>query len=95
MPTACGWALTWRRARCLLGANSGLGISLGDDCVVEAGLYVTAGTRVTMPDSNSVKARELSGSSNLLFRRNSVSGAVEVLARDGQGIALNEDLHAN
>ncbi|AFE12480.1 transferase [Mycobacterium tuberculosis RGTB423] len=55
--------------RCLLGANSGLGISLGDDCVVEAGLYVTAGTRVTMPDSNSVKARELSGSSNLLFRR--------------------------
>lgn len=81
--------------RCLLGANSGLGISLGDDCVVEAGLYVTAGTRVTMPDSNSVKARELSGSSNLLFRRNSVSGAVEVLARDGQGIALNEDLHAN
>lgn len=81
--------------RCLLGANSGLGISLGDDCVVEAGLYVTAGTRVTMPDSNSVKARELSGRSNLLFRRNSVSGAVEVLARDGQGIALNEDLHAN
>lgn len=81
--------------RCLLGANSGLGISLGDDCVVEAGLYVTAGTRVTMPDSNSVKARELSGSSNLLFRRNSVSRAVEVLARDGQGIALNEDLHAN
>lgn len=72
--------------RCLLGANSGLGISLGDDCVVEAGLYVTAGTRVTMPDSNSVKARELSGSSNLLFRRNSVSGAVEVLARDGQAL---------
>lgn len=81
--------------RCLLGANSGLGISLGDDCVIEAGLYVTAGTKVTMPDGAAVKARELSGSSNLLFRRNSVSGAVEVVARDGQGIELNEDLHAN
>jgi 2,3,4,5-tetrahydropyridine-2-carboxylate N-succinyltransferase len=81
--------------RCLLGANSGLGISLGDDCVVEAGLYVTAGTKVSMPDGNSVKARELSGGSNLLFRRNSITGAVEVVSRDGQGIALNEDLHAN
>jgi 2,3,4,5-tetrahydropyridine-2,6-dicarboxylate N-succinyltransferase len=81
--------------RCLLGANAGLGISLGDDCVIEAGLYVTAGTKVTTPDGRSVKAREISGGSNMLFRRNSVTGAVEVVARDGQGIALNEDLHAN
>jgi 2,3,4,5-tetrahydropyridine-2,6-dicarboxylate N-succinyltransferase len=81
--------------RCLLGANAGLGISLGDDCVVEAGLYVTAGTKVALPDGKSVKARELSGGNNLLFRRNSLTGAVEVVARDGQGIALNEDLHAN
>jgi 2,3,4,5-tetrahydropyridine-2,6-dicarboxylate N-succinyltransferase len=81
--------------RCLLGANSGLGISLGDDCVVEAGLYVTAGTKVAMPGGEAVKARDLSGANNLLFRRNSVTGAVEVVSRDGQGIALNEDLHAN
>ncbi len=81
--------------RCLLGANSGLGISLGDDCVVEAGLYVTAGTKITLPDSSMVKARELSGGNNLLFRRNSVTGAVEVVDRDGQGITLNEALHAN
>ena len=81
--------------RCLLVANAGLGISLGDDCVVEAGLYITAGTKVTMPDGTAVKARELSGTSNLLFRRNSVNGAVEVVSRGGRGIALNEDLHAN
>jgi 2,3,4,5-tetrahydropyridine-2-carboxylate N-succinyltransferase len=81
--------------RCLLGANSGLGISLGDDCTIEAGLYLTAGTKVAMPDGTSVKARELSGSSNLLFRRNSLTGAVEVVSRDGQGIDLNPDLHAN
>ncbi|OBK16132.1 2,3,4,5-tetrahydropyridine-2,6-dicarboxylate N-succinyltransferase [Mycobacterium asiaticum] len=81
--------------RCLLGANAGLGISLGDDCVIEAGLYVTAGTKVALPDGNSVKARELSGSSNLLFRRNSLTGAIEVVSRDGQGIALNQELHAN
>jgi 2,3,4,5-tetrahydropyridine-2,6-dicarboxylate N-succinyltransferase len=81
--------------RCLLGANAGIGISLGDDCVVEAGLYLTAGTKVVMPEGNSVKARELSGASNMLFRRNSLTGAVEVVARDVQGIALNEDLHAN
>lgn len=81
--------------RCLLGANAGLGISLGDDCVVEAGLYVTAGTKVATPDGQLLKALELSGGNNLLFRRNSVSGAVEVVARGGQGIALNEDLHAN
>jgi 2,3,4,5-tetrahydropyridine-2-carboxylate N-succinyltransferase len=81
--------------RCLLGANAGLGISLGDDCVVEAGLYVTAGTRVTLPDGTVVKARELSGRSGLLFRRNSTSGAVEVLARDVGSVELNADLHAN
>ena len=81
--------------RCLLGANAGLGISLGDDCIIEAGLYVTAGTKVTTPDGTTVKARELSGTNNLLFRRNSVTGAVEVVARDGQGIALNTALHAN
>jgi 2,3,4,5-tetrahydropyridine-2-carboxylate N-succinyltransferase len=81
--------------RCLLGANSGLGISLGDDCVVEAGLYVTGGTKVTTTDGETVKAVELSGANNLLFRRNSLSGAVEVVKRDGTGITLNEALHAN
>ena len=81
--------------RCLLGANSGLGISLGDDCVVEAGLYVTAGTKVATADGQTVKARELSGATNLLFRRNSLSGAVEVVKRDGTGITLNDALHAN
>ncbi len=81
--------------RCLLGANSGLGVSLGDDCVVEAGLYVTSGTKVTLADGSAVKARELSGANNLLFRRNSVTGAVEVVNRDGRGITLNEALHAN
>ena len=81
--------------RCLLGANAGLGISLGDDCVVEAGLYVTAGTKVQMPDGSTVKARDLSGGNNLLFRRNSVTGAVEVVSRDGQGIDLNPELHAH
>ncbi|MCW2653427.1 MAG: 2,3,4,5-tetrahydropyridine-2,6-dicarboxylate N-succinyltransferase [Mycobacterium sp.] len=81
--------------RCLLGANSGLGISLGDDCVIEAGLYVTAGTKVQTPDGVTVKARELSGAGNMLFRRNSLTGGVEVVARDGQGIALNAILHAN
>jgi len=81
--------------RCLLGANSGLGISLGDDCAVEAGLYVTAGTKVALADGGTVKARELSGANNLLFRRNSVTGAVEVVSRDGTGITLNEALHAN
>ncbi len=81
--------------RCLLGANAGLGISLGDDCVVEAGLYVTAGTKVTTPAGKVVKARELSGAGNMLFRRNSRTGSVEVVARDGRGITLNEELHAN
>ena len=81
--------------RCLIGANSGLGISLGDDCVIEAGLYITAGTKVTLADGATVKARELSGANNLLFRRNSMTGAVEVVARNGKGITLNEALHAN
>jgi len=82
--------------RCLLGANAGIGISLGDDCVVEAGLYVTAGTKVSVVDSHGVrsaKARELSGVPGLLFRRNSETGAVEVLPRTGQGITLNAELH--
>lgn len=81
--------------RCLLGAESGLGIALGDDCVVEAGLYLTAGTKVTLPDGEVVKARELSGQDSLLFLRNSVTGAVEARARDGHGIVLNSALHAN
>ena len=81
--------------RCLLGAQSGIGISLGDDCVVEAGLYVTSGTKVTLDGDKVVKARELSGVPNLLFRRNSTSGAVEVLAREGQSVELNSALHAN
>ncbi len=85
--------------RCLVGANAGIGISLGDDCVVEAGCYVTAGTKVTMtgPDGrpNVVKAVELSGADNVLFRRNSVSGAIEAVPWQGQGIELNSALHAN
>ncbi|CAB4896114.1 MAG: 2,3,4,5-tetrahydropyridine-2,6-dicarboxylate N-succinyltransferase [Actinobacteria bacterium] len=82
--------------RCLLGANAGLGIAIGDDCTVEAGLYITAGTKVTLVDGGSVrqvKALELSGAHGLLFRRNSVSGAVEVISRTGAGIALNSALH--
>ena len=81
--------------RCLVGAEAGVGIALGDDCVVEAGLYLTAGTKVTLPDGQVVKARELSGRSGLLFIRNSVTGAVEAKDRTGDGIALNEALHAN
>ncbi len=81
--------------RCLLGANAGLGISLGDDSVVEAGLYLTAGSKVALPDGRTVKALELSGQSNLLFRRNSLTGAIEVVARKGTGIELNAALHAN
>jgi 2,3,4,5-tetrahydropyridine-2-carboxylate N-succinyltransferase len=80
---------------CLLGANSGIGISLGDGCVVEAGCYVTAGSRVTLPDGSVVKARELSGRDGLLFRRNSVSGALEALPRSGDWGALNAALHTN
>ncbi|MBC7517708.1 MAG: 2,3,4,5-tetrahydropyridine-2,6-dicarboxylate N-succinyltransferase [Microbacteriaceae bacterium] len=86
-------------ARALLGANSGIGISIGDDSVVEAGLYVTAGTKVSVLGDpgvapRSVKAVQLSGLPGLLFRRNSMTGAVEVLARTGHGIALNSALHA-
>ncbi|ADX73788.1 tetrahydrodipicolinate N-succinyltransferase [Pseudarthrobacter phenanthrenivorans Sphe3] len=90
--------------RVLLGANSGVGISIGDDSVVEAGLYVTAGTRVRVPGPKDevgedtvkiVKAAELSGVPNLLFRRNSTTGAVEVLPRAGQTVELNDALHAN
>jgi hypothetical protein len=88
--------------RALLGANSGIGISLGDDCVVEAGLYVTAGTKVVVADAAptasgalpTVKAESLSGRNGLLFRRNSLTGAVEVLQRSGEGILLNAALHA-
>jgi 2,3,4,5-tetrahydropyridine-2,6-dicarboxylate N-succinyltransferase len=81
--------------RCLLGANAGLGISLGDDCIVEAGLYVTGGTRVTLPDGEVVKALELSGADGLLFRRNSQTGAVEAMPRSGSWAGLNAALHAN
>jgi 2,3,4,5-tetrahydropyridine-2,6-dicarboxylate N-succinyltransferase len=81
--------------RCLLGANSGLGISLGDDAIVEAGLYVTAGTRVALPDGNVVKAGDLTGASGLLFRRNSQTGAVEALPRSGRWGGLNEALHSS
>ncbi|NGX07019.1 2,3,4,5-tetrahydropyridine-2,6-dicarboxylate N-succinyltransferase [Mycobacteroides franklinii] len=81
--------------RSLLGANSGVGISLGDDCIVEAGLYVTAGTKVATPDGKTIKALELSGANNLLFRRNSQTGAVEVVSRDGGAFELNAALHAN
>jgi 2,3,4,5-tetrahydropyridine-2,6-dicarboxylate N-succinyltransferase len=81
--------------RCLLGANAGLGISLGDDCIVEAGLYVTAGTRVMLPDGEVVKALELSGADGLLFRRNSQTGAVEAMPRSGSWAGLNAALHAN
>ncbi len=81
--------------RCLLGANAGIGISLGDECIVEAGLYITAGTIVIDPSGSPVKARLLSGQSGLLYRRNSLTGAVEVLARSGSWGGLNADLHKN
>jgi len=85
--------------RCLIGANAGVGISLGDECVVEAGCYVTAGTKVTVLEPGAepkvVKALELSGASNVLFRRNSVTGAVEAVPWRSGGIELNADLHAN
>ena len=85
--------------RCLLGANAGIGISLGDDCVVEAGCYVTAGTKVTVKDMDGkpkvVKALELSGASNVLFRRNSVTGTIEAVPWKSEGVELNAALHAN
>ena len=79
---------------CLIGANAGVGLSLGDNCVVEAGLYVTAGSKVTLPDGAVAKAKEVSGASDLLFRRNSQSGAIEVVARSGTWGGLNATLHA-
>ena len=82
-------------AGCLLGANSGVGISLGDRCVIEAGCYVTAGTKVTLQDGSVVKARALSGRDDLLFWRNSVTGSIEAVAREGTWGALNDALHAN
>jgi 2,3,4,5-tetrahydropyridine-2,6-dicarboxylate N-succinyltransferase len=88
--------------RSLLGANAGLGIPLGDDCVVESGLYVTAGTKVTVVGQTDaageplvVKARALAGRDGLLFRRNSVTGGVEAVSRTGAGVELNAALHAN
>jgi 2,3,4,5-tetrahydropyridine-2-carboxylate N-succinyltransferase len=81
--------------RCLVGANAGTGISLGDDCVVEAGTYITAGTKVTLEDGRVVKGRELSGSSGLLFLRDSVSGTIQARARAGKTVELNAALHAN
>ncbi len=81
--------------RCLLGAESGVGISLGDECVVEAGLYVTAGTLVKLPDGEVVKARVLSGHGGLLYRRNSQTGAVEALPRSAKWDGLNSELHKN
>ena len=80
---------------CLLGANSGLGISLGNDCVIESGTYITAGSKITLPDGTVVKARELSGASNLIFRRNSQSGNLEVVPKVGGWNGLNSILHAN
>ena len=80
---------------CLLGANSGLGISLGNDCVIESGTYITAGSKITLPDGKVVKARELSGANNLIFRRNSVSGNLEVVPKVGGWDGLNSILHSN
>ncbi|HEY0168128.1 MAG TPA: 2,3,4,5-tetrahydropyridine-2,6-dicarboxylate N-succinyltransferase [Jatrophihabitans sp.] len=81
--------------RCLIGANAGIGISLGDDCVVAAGTYVTAGSKVVLPDGTVRKAAELSGQAGLQFWQNTVTGALEVRQRTGAGVALNTDLHAN
>ncbi len=81
--------------RCLIGANAGIGISLGDDCVVEAGTYITAGSKLTLPDGSVVKAVTLSGEPGWQFWRNSVTGALEARPRTGAGVALNDELHAN
>ena len=81
--------------RTLLGANSGAGISLGNDCVIEAGVYITAGSKILLPDGKIVKAKELSGANNLLFRRNSQSGALEVVPKSGSWSGLNSVLHNN
>ena len=81
--------------KCLLGANSGLGISLGDNCVIEAGTYITAAAKVKLPDGEIVKAGTLSGANNLLFRRNSLDGGLEVVLRTGTWGGLNSILHSN
>jgi 2,3,4,5-tetrahydropyridine-2,6-dicarboxylate N-succinyltransferase len=81
--------------RCLLGANAGIGIPLGDDCIVEAGCYITAGSKVTLPDGTVVAARELAGVSTMMFWRNSVTGALEARPRTGKWTGLNEALHHN
>ena len=81
--------------RCLIGANAGVGISLGDDCVVEAGTYITAGAKLALPDGSTVKAAALSGQDGLQFWRNSVTGALEVRPRAGAAFALNDALHSN
>ena len=81
--------------RCLIGANAGVGISLGDECVIEAGCYITGGSKVTLPDGEVTKAKELSGASGLLFRRNSQTGALEVVQRTGSWGGLNAALHHN
>lgn len=82
-------------AGCLVGANAGVGISLGDNCIIEAGCYVTAGSKVKLPDGEIVAARELSNASGLLFRRNSVTGALEAIPRAGAWAGLNSILHSN
>ena len=81
--------------RCLIGANAGVGISLGDDCVVEAGCYVTGGSKITLPDGTVAKGKDLSGAHGLQFWRNSVTGALEARQRSGAWGSLNEHLHAN
>jgi 2,3,4,5-tetrahydropyridine-2-carboxylate N-succinyltransferase len=81
--------------RSLVGAEAGVGIALGDDCVVEAGLYLTAGTKVTLPDGQIVKARELSGADNILFRRNSVTGTVQAVPNNAEWGGLNDILHSH
>ena len=81
--------------RCLIGANAGIGISLGDDCLVEAGAYITAGSKLTLSDGRIVKAATLSGESGWQFWRNSITGALEARPRSGSGVTLNDELHAN
>jgi 2,3,4,5-tetrahydropyridine-2-carboxylate N-succinyltransferase len=81
--------------RCLIGANAGIGISLGDDCVVEAGTYITAGSKLTLSDGRVIKAARLSGEAGWQFWRNSVTGTLEARPRTGGGVELNDALHAN
>jgi len=80
---------------CLVGANAGVGISLGDNCLIESGCYITGGSKITLPDGQVVKGRELSGAAGLLYRRNSLTGALEAVAREGSWGGLNAALHAN